>query len=332
VPGASQIKIGLSPLQGQATFVETLRECERAEAAGFDSVWLGEHHNNPILHPAPLIGLAAIASRTCRIALGTGVLLLPLYHPMMVAEEGAMVDMISGGRLILGIGAGYASEEFSAFGYSLKERGSRLEEGASLLLRLWTEEHVHHHGKHYHLDDATVAPRPVQRPRPPIWFGAWAEAAIRRAARLGDAWFIGPSANLEEIAPCARMYRAACREHAKGNGEVALFRYVFVARTTQEAMSTAGAPFIEAFERMYFRWPHPVVKRPQGQLNIERLAKDRIILGDPKTCAEDIDRFRNELNVKHLVCRFSVPGIPRKACETSLDLFTREVMPALRSA
>ena len=107
-----------------------------------------------------------------------------------------MVDMISRGRLILGIGAGYAPEEFSAFGYSLKERGSRLEEGASLLCRLWTEEHVTHRGKHYRLQDATIAPRPVQRPRPPIWFGAWVEAAIRRTARLGDAWFIGPSASL----------------------------------------------------------------------------------------------------------------------------------------
>ena len=80
---------------------------------------------------------------------------------------------------------------------------------------------------------------------------------------------------------------------------------------------------------MYFRWPHPIVKRPPGQLTIERLAHDRIILGDAKTCVDEINRFRSELNVKHLVCRFSVPGIPREACETSLDLFTREVMPAL---
>ncbi|HEY6997849.1 MAG TPA: LLM class flavin-dependent oxidoreductase [Candidatus Binatia bacterium] len=325
------MKIGLSPLQGQVSFDETLRQCERAEAAGFDSVWLGEHHNNPILHPAPLIGLAAIASRTSDIKLGTGVLLLPLYHPMMVAEEGAMVDMISGGRLILGIGAGYAPEEFSAFGYSLKERGSRLEEGISLLCRLWTEEHVTHRGKHYHLEDATVAPRPVQRPRPPIWFGAWAEAAIRRAARLGDAWFIGPSASLKEIAPCAALYRLACADSGKLDGEVALFRYLFVARTMEEAVSVAAGPFIEAFERMYFRWPHPVVKRPEGRLTIESLAENRIILGDPKTCIDEIDRFRKALNVKHLVCRFSVPGIPHHACEVSVELFSREVMPALRS-
>jgi len=324
------MKIGLSPLQGQADFIETLRECERAEAAGFDSVWLGEHHNNPILHPAPLIGLAAIASRTSRIRLGTGVLLLPLHHPLMVAEEGAMVDMISGGRLILGIGAGYAPEEFAAFGCPIKERGSRMEEGAALLSRLWTEEHVTHRGKHYRADNATLAPRPAQQPRPPIWFGAWARPALERAARLGDAWFVGPSASLAEIAPCARMYHQACSDHRKTAGAIALFRYVFVARTTAEAIAAAGTPFIQAFERMYFRWPHPVVKRPEGELTIERLAQDRIILGDPKVCIDEINRFSKALNVSHLVCRFSVPGIPREACDRSLDLFTREVMPGLR--
>jgi probable F420-dependent oxidoreductase len=324
------MKIGLSPLQGQAGFEETLRECERAEAAGFDSIWLGEHHNNPVLYPAPLIGLAAVASRTRSIRLGTGVLLLPLYHPMMVAEEAAMVDMISGGRLILGLGAGYAPEEFDAFGVSLKERGGRLEESARLLHRLWTEENVTHRGKYYQLDNATVAPRPFQQPRPPIWFGAWVEPALRRAARLGNAWLVGPSANLKEIAPCAELYRKACSEAGKGAGEVALFRYVFVARSTKEAISAAGGPFVQAFESMYFRWPHPVVKRPAGQLTIERLAEDRIILGDPKTCLEEITRFQRELGLNYLVCRFSVPGIARETCQTSLDLFTREVIPALR--
>ena len=324
------MKIGLSPLQGQASFEETLRECERAEATGFDSIWLGEHHNNPVLYPAPLIGLSAVASRTQSIRLGTGVLLLPLYHPVMVAEEGAMVDMISGGRLILGVGAGYAPEEFAAFGYSLKERAGRLEEGASLLHRLWTEKNVTHDGKYYQVNNATIAPRPVQQPRPPIWFGAWVEPAIRRAARLGDAWFVGPSANLAEITPCASLYKEACR--ALGcNGEIALFRYVFVASSMSQAISAAGGPFIQAFESMYFRWPHPVVKRPAGELTIERLAEDRIILGDPETCIQEITRFRKELGLKHLVCRFSVPGIPRQACAASLDLFTREVMPVLRA-
>jgi probable F420-dependent oxidoreductase len=325
------MKIGLSPLQGQASFEATLQECERAEAAGFDSIWLGEHHNHPILNPAPLIGLTAIAARTRRIRLGTGVLLLPLYHPLMVAEEGAMLDMISGGRVILGVGAGYAPEEFDAFGVSIKERGSRLEEGATLIHRLWTEEHVTYRGKHYRVDHATVTPRPLQRPRPPIWFGAWTEPAIRRAARLGEAWLAGPSANLEELAACASRYRIACKETGRGEAEVALFRYIFVASSTKEAMSAAGDSFIQAYEEMYFRWPHPVVKRPSGKLTIERLAEDRIILGDPRTCFQEITRFQRRLGLQHLICRFSVPGISRTACQTSFELFTREIMPALRS-
>jgi len=325
------LEIGLSPLQGQATFDETLRECEQAEAAGFDSIWLGEHHNHPLLYPAPLIGLAAVAGRTRKIRLGTGVLLLPLYHPLRVAEEAAMVDVISGGRLILGIGAGYAPEEFAAFGYSIKERGSRLEESALLLQRLWTEENVTHHGRHFHLDNVTIAPRPLQHPRPPIWFGAWAETAIHRAARLGDAWLAGPSATLDEIRPCLRVYREASKAAGKPESHVAVLRYVFVAGTRREAISAAGDSFVGAFERMYFQWPHPIVKRPPGRLTIERLAENRIVLGDPKTCVEEIIRFQRELGANHFICRFSVPGIPRDLCAQSLSLFTREVMPALFS-
>ena len=323
------MKLGLSPLQGTDSFEETIRECERAEAAGFDSVWLGEHHNNPVLYPAPLLGLAAIAARTSRVSLGTGVLLLPLYHPMCVAEEGAMVDMISGGRLILGLGAGYAPEEFAAFGLSVKQRGSRLEEGAALVRRLWTETDVTHHGRYFHVEGATVGPRPVQQPSPPIWFGAWTAPAIERAARLGDAWLAGPSAALSELSSCVAAYRQRRAELGKEVGTIAAFRYVFVAGTTEEALEIAGGSFIRAFEDMYFRWPHPVVKRPAGDLTIERLAENRIILGDPDTCVREIARFRQEIGLDHLVCRFSVPGISREASMASLDLFAREVMPAL---
>ncbi len=324
------MKLGLSPLQGTDSFEETIRECERAEEAGFDSVWLGEHHNNPVLYPAPLLGLAAIAARTRRVSLGTGVLLLPLYHPMCVAEEGAMVDMISGGRLILGVGAGYAPEEFAAFGLSVKQRGGRLDEGAALLRRLWTETHVTHDGRYFHVQDATVGPRPVQDPAPPIWFGAWTAPAIERAARLGDAWLAGPSAALSELKSCVAAYRGACSDLDKKPGEIAAFRYVFVADTTGQALASAGDSFIQAYENMYFRWPHPVIKRPAGDLTIERLAENRIILGDPETCAREIARFRRELGLTHLICRFSVPGISREASMLSLDLFAREVMPALR--
>jgi probable F420-dependent oxidoreductase len=325
------MKLGLSPLQAGGDFEETIRECERAEAAGFDSVWLGEHHNSPLLYPAPLVSLAAIASRTHRLRLGTAVLLLPLYQPLRVAEEAAMVDVISGGRLILGVGVGYAPEEFAAFGIPLEERGSRMDEAIPLLRRLWSEETITHHGRHYHVTNATVAPRPVQRAGPPIWFAGWAPAAIRRAGRLGDAWLGGPSARLDELATCVHQYRAAREQIGRDpdGGDVALLRYVFVAESLEVAHAMAGAPFIRSFEQTYFRWPHPVVRRPAGELTIERLAQDRIILGDPTSCIQQIRRFQQTLGLSHLICRVSVAGITREAARVSLDRFTREVMPAV---
>ena len=326
--------IGLSPLQSGSNFEATIQDCERAEALGFDSVWLGEHHNHPLLYPTPLIGLAAIASRTRRVHLGTGVLLLPLYHPLAVAEEGAMVDMISGGRLILGLGAGYAPEEFSAFGISIKERGRRLEEGAALLHRLWTEQHVSHAGRYYRVTDVTLGPRPLQQPRPPMWFAGWVEPAIRRAARLGDAWLGGPSARLDELASCVRIFREAWQEAGRGedNPDIALMRYVFVADSLEQAYTTVGDATLRIFETTYFRWPHPVVKRPPGRLTIQDLARDRFVLGSPAQCIEQIERFRQELGLTHLVCRLSFPGVPSEASLASVERFTQEVMPRLREA
>ena len=319
--------VGLSPLQAGGNFEDTLQECERAEALGFDSIWLGEHHNNAFLYPTPLIGLAAIASRTRRLRLGTAVLLLPLYHPVAVAEEGAMLDMISGGRLILGVGAGYAPEEFAAFGLTMKQRGSRLEEGVSLLRRLWTEEHVTHTGRHYHVTDVTIGPRPIQHPRPPIWFAGWAEPAIRRAARLGDAWVGGPSARLDEAATCVQLFQDA-RQDAD-SADIALLRYVFVADSLEEACRAAGKPFLDFFENTYFQWPHPVVKRPKGTIDISRLAEDRIIMGTPQQCIDQINRFRDELGLTHLICRISAPGIPREVARASLERFAQNVLPAI---
>jgi alkanesulfonate monooxygenase SsuD/methylene tetrahydromethanopterin reductase-like flavin-dependent oxidoreductase (luciferase family) len=251
-----------------------------------------------------------------------------------VAEEAAMVDVISGGRLILGVGAGYAPEEFAAFGVSLKERGSRLDEAVPLIQRLWSEDNVTHEGRHYRLTNAAVSPRPVQRPGPPIWFAGWVEPAIRRAGRLGDGWLGGPSAKLDELAGCVRLYREARTAAGRdgGGGDVALIRYVFVAETMARARAVAGAAFIDAFEQTYFRWPHPVVKRPAGTLTIDRLSEDRIILGDPTSCLHQIRRFQEALGLAHLVCRISVPGIPREAALTSLNLFTRELLPTLKAA
>lgn len=133
------------------------------------------------------------------------------------------------------------------------------------------------------------------------------------------------------IAPRALDYGREARTEAgrdPDEGEVALIRYVFVAESLARARELAGPSFIRSFEDTYFRWPHPVVKRPAGNLTIERLAEDRIILGDPASCIQQIRRFGKELTLGHLVCRVSTPGIAREAAMSSLTLLTREVLPA----
>jgi len=123
------------------------------------------------------------------------------------------------------------------------------------------------------------------------------------------------------------------RQEAGRGGEgpdVALMRYVFVADSLEQAYATVGDATLRIFETTYFRWPHPVVKRPPGTLTIQELARDRFILGSPTQCLEQVEHFRRELGLTHLICRLSFPGVPREASEVSVERFTRDVMPALR--
>ena len=126
-----------------------------------------------------------------------------------------------------------------------------------------------------------------------------------------------------------RLVKEAVTNADGRTGETALMRFVFVAESLERARAIAGDAFIRSFEATYFRWPHPVVKRPPGELTIARLSEDRIILGDPASCIRQIERFQRELGLTHLVCRMSVAGISADAARASMDLFTREVMPAL---
>ncbi len=132
-------------------------------------MWLSEHHflEDGYL-PSLLPIAAAAAARTKRLLIGTSVLLLPFHNALRVAEDAAVVDIISGGRFMLGVGLGYRLEEFRTFGVPVKERVARLEEGLEVIRRAWTQERVTFHGRYYHLDGVTVTPKPVQQPHPPI--------------------------------------------------------------------------------------------------------------------------------------------------------------------
>lgn len=166
-----------------------VRQAELADELGYSSVWLPQHYVSApyaSIQPSPMMGL--LAAHTRRVRLGTGVFLLPFTRPVVLAEEMASLDWITGGRLIFGAGMGYRADEFSAIGVPMKERVGRFIEGLELIKRLWTEDAVTHTGKYFSADDVTISLKPKQRLGPPVWIGGSVSAAIRRAARVGDVW------------------------------------------------------------------------------------------------------------------------------------------------
>jgi probable F420-dependent oxidoreductase len=199
------MKIGLNAWPVHSRFLLPAARC--ADELGFDSLWLGEHlvfptrieSNYPYdsglgpplrstpLHD-PLITLGYIAGQTKNLQLATGVYVLPLRHPMIVAKLVATLDELAGGRVILGVGSGWLKEEFDAIGAAWERRGKRMDEMVDILRRLWTEEKVAHHGEFYQFDEVSFEPKPARAPVP-IIIGGETAPALRRAARLGDGWY-----------------------------------------------------------------------------------------------------------------------------------------------
>lgn len=169
-----------------AAYQAILQHAARAERAGVDVLWVAERPFTPgALLPAAFPLCAALAVVTERVRVATGVVPLPLHHPLRVAEDAATLDVVSGGRFELGVGLGDSAEGFEGFGIALRGRGDRLEEAVAMLRQAWDEAPLSFAGRHHHVSDVAVHPKPTQRPHPPLWIAARAEAAVQRAARLG---------------------------------------------------------------------------------------------------------------------------------------------------
>ena len=211
------MKVGLflntqfQPGQDVAAHVPDLvAQTRAARDAGFKSLWFPHHYLTGPLQMLQIVPMMAyLAQHAEGMQIGPNILILPLLNPVHVAEESATLDVLTGGNYVLGVGLGYREGEFTAFNMSLKERAPRLEESIALIRRLWTGEKVTHKGRFYEVNDHAIGLKPVRDGGPPIWIAGTAEAAIKRAARLGDAWMIVPSTTLDELTAQMRVYRAA---------------------------------------------------------------------------------------------------------------------------
>lgn len=330
------MKFGLIPVEDSRFFAESLGQVELAEASGFDSVWLEEHHGTGgHYHPSPFIYLAGYATRTERLILGTDIAVLPLYHPVRVAEDVAQLDVMSNGRVILGVAIGYRPEEFAAFQTPLAGRGGQFVEMLKLIRLLWTKEQVCFESERYPLTDFSLEPRPVQRPRPPIWLGGWGQLALKRAAVLGDAWVPGPTANLAKLKSAQAQYHAYLAELGiqPADRERPLTRDVIIAGNQKTAEALAERYLLPAYRDEYSSWAHPLIGTADATAT-DRLAdlrRERFIIGDPGQVIEQVRFFEEQFGMNQLICRLHFPGMPPEFVTESVRLIGQEVIPAFSS-
>lgn len=319
-----------------AVFDRVVEQAEHAERYGFEACLFSEHHQQPDGYfPSPLIVAAAVAARTERIKVGSAVILLPLYNAVRVAEDAALIDVFSKGRLILGVGMGYEPLDFKPFGVSLRQRRGRLEEGIEVIIKAWTESRFSYHGRYYQLEDVTITPKPVQKPRPPIWIGGLSEAAVERAARFGDAWISTFASPLPLVAGAAAAYRKAAAERGR-KARVVLLRELWIASSFEEALAQYE-PGALSTHRLYFRLgryrgdPSLAHVQDPGDLTLMDIAKDRFILGSPVDCIREIERYHQQTGGDFFVVRMSHPAGPahEKVLE-AIKLFGETVIAHFR--
>ncbi len=331
------MKFGFIPIEGGAYYPQYLEQVELGEALGFDSVWLEEHHGvKDHYWPSPLLALAGAATRTERISLGTDILVAPFYHPVRLAEDVALLDIISKGRLILGMAIGYKPDEFDLYQVPFTKRGERFEEALCLMKQLWTQDAVTFEGKYYQVKGQRIEPKPYQRPHPPLWLGGWGKLSLTRAAFLGQAWIPGPTADLAKLLEAQKIYHTKLESMGimPGSRPTPLTRDLVIAKTDEEAWEMAKRHLSISYRDEYATatWSHPLLSGG-GSASIEQFedfSKDRFLIGDPDTVIQQIQRFEQAFGVDHLICRLYFPGMPHDFILQELKLFAAEVIPAFK--
>jgi probable F420-dependent oxidoreductase len=310
-------------------YAATLDQIVAAEQMGYDSVWTSEHHfTDDGYLPSSLLFLAAAAARTSRVRLGTLVLLLPLHNPLRVAEDAAVVDLISNGRLDLGVAAGYRVEEFLVFGVPHRERGSRLEEGVEILRRAWADGRFWYAGKHFHYSDVEVTPKPIQRPHPPLWMGGQSPQAVRRAARLGCHLLPSSGIGFDAVA----LYHDALREYGRDPAEyrIGCFRSLYCCEDAQQGWNEVKEHLLYQ-HNLYRRWYREAGDSQVPELaSPDDLSRQTYIVGTPEHCERAIRDLQREFRFDEFIFWAFPPGFSVERATRSLALFAREVVPRFR--
>ena len=308
-------------------YERALSRVEIMDRTGYDCVWLAEHHFNTY-SVCPSINVMAthVAGRTRNLRIGMAVSLAAFYHPLRLAEEVALVDVLSGGRVNWGAGRGFDKVEFTAFGVPVEESSDRFRECVDIVLAAWTSERVSYQGRFWRYDDIEVLPKPLQTPHPPVWLASTSPESVRRAAEKGFDILQDPHSTHAELGNKRRLYCEVLREHGfSTEGRVIpTARLLAVAATDDKAaeIARAGAAWtVSSYANSKQRsGPPPPYVRP-GVDPVERYMSDVIIHGTPDRVADKVLELRETIGLEYLMCA--------PLSHESFMLLTDKVLPKL---
>jgi alkanesulfonate monooxygenase SsuD/methylene tetrahydromethanopterin reductase-like flavin-dependent oxidoreductase (luciferase family) len=312
-------------------YAECLAQIEEAETLGYQAVWLSEHHLTwDGFLPSPLVVAAAIAARTSRIRIGTNIVPLPLHHPLRMAEDAAVVDLLAGGRFVLGIGQGYAPQEFEAFGVERRLRPSLLEEGLAIVRKAWEQGRTGFTGTRWHLPDQPFGPRPAGRV--PVYIGAISKQAIDRAVRVADGLLVYCS-RPQDFAERYRLLERALTANGKDDGD-----FPFVATGILHVDEDAdraweqAAPAIAYLEGAMAGYVAGHDGPPADPPRPEDLRREDLLVGAPEQVAERLVSLHRQAPYHQFAFWGRLPGFTHDQALRAIRLFASEVAPRVRTA
>jgi alkanesulfonate monooxygenase SsuD/methylene tetrahydromethanopterin reductase-like flavin-dependent oxidoreductase (luciferase family) len=336
----------------EAIISEEVEQMVLSERLGFDSVWLTEHHYADYgLSSAPSVLLATVAARTERIRLGMAVWVLPFHNPLRLAEETATLDILSKGRLTVGLGRGNRPQEFLGHGVPQDESRTRMQEGLEILRRAWTEERVTFEGRHWQFDEIPVYPKPLTKPHPPLVFAVSSPESLQWAGINGLAIMSsGLTTPTEALLKQRETYVTALRSAGHDATTISdllsrwiVSKHVYVAPTDAEARAEAEAAerwYLDSFARSIrpdglrgiseaIRQQATAAADRVSALRWEDLIEDRLLIGSPATVRRKVEALEG-IGVGQLMCWMSFGGLPPEKVRRSMQLFADEVIPQSR--
>ena len=319
-------------------YARGLEQAQAAEALGYRNVWLAEHHFSTYGYLSRPLQLATfIAAKTTRLRVGTAVVVVPLHHPLVVAEELATLDVLSGGRLDVGLGRGYQRYEFERFGLQLDADGVRWDESVDILMKSLEGKPFNYDGKLFKIPETSLFPKPVQSP-PPVWVTAQSphslEAAVRRNFNVLTGGFGVP---IERLAEFGRHFKRMLDETKPAQKPlVGVQRAVYVTKDATDARDAAEQARWNMRVTLSLRNNYEKVENgnavalpAKSEPTVDELLERYLIIGTPDTCVRQIRRVQELVGISHFNCSFWFGDLSQKRVLDSMELFAKEVMPAL---